>query len=85
MLDIKRIREDYEGVISGVTHYGIYVELDNTIEGKIYNNSGTLVTYTQEEMKGDEVITILNEGNQNSIYKKDLNNINEEYPVFEWQ
>jgi len=58
---------------------------DNTIEGKIYNNSGTLVNYTQEEMKSEEVITILNEGNQNSIYKKDLNNINEGYPVFEWQ
>jgi ribonuclease R len=29
------IGEDYEGVISGVTHYGLYVELDNTVEGMI--------------------------------------------------
>jgi len=29
------VGEDYDGVISGVTHYGIYVELDNTIEGMI--------------------------------------------------
>ena len=31
----KRIGEVYEGVISGVTRYGLYVELPNTIEGMI--------------------------------------------------
>ena len=29
------IGEKYDAVISGVTHYGIYAELDNTIEGLI--------------------------------------------------
>ena len=32
----ERIGEVYEGVISGITQWGIYVELPNTVEGLIH-------------------------------------------------
>ena len=35
----EHIGEVFEGVISGITNYGIYVELENTIEGMIHVNN----------------------------------------------
>ncbi len=35
----KRIGNIYEGVISGITAYGLYVELPNTVEGMIHVTS----------------------------------------------
>ena len=37
----KKIGEQYEGIISGVTQFGVFVELDNTVEGLIrFENLG---------------------------------------------
>lgn len=35
----KRIGQEYEGIISGITNYGMYVELPNTVEGMIHVTS----------------------------------------------
>ena len=35
----KHIGDVYEGVISGITAYGMYVELENTVEGMIHVSS----------------------------------------------
>lgn len=53
----QRIGEVYEGVISGITKYGIYVELPNTIEGMIHVSElpGDYFNYIEDiyEMVGE--------------------------------
>src|SRR5690606_6202242 len=43
MLD--KIGEEYEGIISGVTSFGLFVQLENTIEGLVH------VSYLTEDRK----------------------------------
>ena len=54
----ERIGEIYEGVISGITQWGIYVELQNTIEGLIHVSTlpGDYFIYDESiyEMVGKE-------------------------------
>ena len=53
----ERIGEEFEGVISGITKWGIYVELPNTIEGLIHvtNLYGDRYNYIEDryEMVGE--------------------------------
>lgn len=45
----KRIGEIYDGVISGITQYGMYVELNNTVEGMVHVSSLEGFYYYDEE------------------------------------
>ena len=49
----KRIGEEYDGVISGVTNWGFYVELPNTVEGLIRVNdlTGDYFVFDEEHME----------------------------------
>lgn len=51
----KRIGEIYEGVISGITAYGLYVELPNTIEGMVHVTSLKDDYYYYDEEKYEMV------------------------------
>ena len=49
--------EEYEGIISGVTGWGFYVELPNTVEGLVHINTlrDDYYTFDQDsyELRGD--------------------------------
>ncbi len=49
----KRIGEEFDGVISGVTNWGLYVELPNTVEGLIHVNElhGDYYVFDGERME----------------------------------
>lgn len=48
-----RIGQEYDGVISGITNWGLYVELPNTIEGLIHVNElrGDYYIFDEERME----------------------------------
>lgn len=54
----KHLNEIYEGVISGVTNWGIYVELENTVEGLVHVSSmvGDYYRFNEEkyELVGED-------------------------------
>lgn len=49
----KRIGESFEGVVSGVTNWGFYVELPNTVEGLVHVNElrGDYFVFNEERME----------------------------------
>lgn len=49
----KRIGEEFDGVISGITNWGLYVELPNTVEGLIHVNElhGDYYVFDEERIE----------------------------------
>ena len=59
-----RIGEVYEGIVSGVTNFGLFVELENTVEGLIrFENLGN------EYFEYDDIHKQLIGEHTNTVYK----------------
>jgi ribonuclease R len=73
----EHIGEEYEGIISGVTSFGIFVELDNTIEGLIHVSFLNDDYYRYEEkyycLIGERTGRILRIGDQVKIKVSGVN------------
>ena len=74
-----KIGEEYDGIISSVTNFGIFVELDNTVEGLIrYENLGDEYFIFDEEKRqaiGEKTNTIYKIGDKVKIRVADANKL----------
>jgi ribonuclease R len=75
----QHIGESFEGVISGITNYGLYVELPNTIEGMVHVNSleGDYFEYDENayEMRGQHSGKAYRLGQRVTIRVKDVDRL----------
>ena len=66
-----KIGEEYDGIISNITSFGVFVELDNTVEGLVrFENLGDEYFVYDEEHKqlyGEQSGTVLNIGDKMHI------------------
>ena len=63
---------------------------DNNITAPADNSpeeatSEKLTAKTETEMKSEEFVTLLNEGQDGTPWKQDTNNINNGFPILSWQ
>ena len=74
-----KIGEEYEGIVSSVTNFGIFVELENTVEGLIrYENLGDEYFIYNEEKRqaiGEKTNTIYKIGDKVKIRVVEANKI----------
>ena len=72
----KRIGEEFEGMISGITSWGIYVELPNTVEGlvRVASIPGDFYVYREEtyEMVGQSTGKTYKLGDKVKVFVKDV-------------
>lgn len=87
----KHIGEIYEGVISGVTSWGFYVELENTVEGLVHVSSlvGDYFRFDESryEMVGDEsgIVYRLGETVKVMVHDVDLMNRTVDFIVADFE
>ena len=67
------IGEEYEGVISGVTKWGIYVELPNTVEGLVHvvdlrDDHYNFIEQTYETVSYTHLDVYKRQGNGNCLH-----------------
>ena len=76
----RRIGEEYEGVISGITAYGMYVELPNTVEGMVHVTSMRDDYYHYDgdhyEMVGEKTGNVYRLGQKVKIMVENTDKIN---------
>ena len=74
-----KIGEEYNGIISSVTSFGVFVELDNTVEGLIrFDDLGNEYFIYDEEKKrliGEKTNKIYKIGDKVRIRVKDANKL----------
>ena len=73
----------------GITQNIYYKKVDETPGiGLIVGNGSEdelLMQKTEEQMKEDSFVDLLNSGNEEVVWKKDTSNINNGYPILEWE
>ena len=75
--------------LGGTTQNIYYKKVDETPGiGVVVGNGSedeSLMQKTEEQMKEDSFVDLLNSGNEEVVWKKDTSNINNGYPVLEWE
>ena len=73
----------------GTTQNIYYKKVDETPGiGLVVGNGSedeSLMQKTEDEMKQDSFVDLLNSGNDGVVWKKDTSNINNGYPILEWE
>ena len=76
------------GVLSGTNPivkncYYLVGTAEKSLGGNIKGDFSNVLQKKEEEMKQDSFVELLNNGESN--WKKDINNINNGYPILNWQ
>ena len=75
---------EIEGVIQGEASVSNSFYLNNQPIGVNYSSLPCITTQvSSDDLKGDNVLNILNQNA--TVWKKDISNVNDGYPIFTWQ
>ncbi len=92
-IELNNTTTEYIGMIAGSIYSGntsnLYYLKQNSINGfgEIWNTDNIIdenMRKTEEEMKQNNFVELLNKDNDKA-FKQDINNINDSYPILNWQ